>query len=94
MVDHDDRDESEMPPEPVVPLPPDPEGMNDARSGWAARAIRAFREATGTDEESALVDLLADLMHWDDRHHTDFEAARLRGREHYQAETLGEDGND
>ena len=64
--------------------------MNDARSGWAAQAIHAFCKATGTDDEDALGDLLADLMHWSDGHRTDFEAALLRGRDHYQTETLGE----
>lgn len=71
-------------------LPPDPEGMNDRRSAWAGAAIRAFREATGTDAGDALCDLLADLMHWADRHHYDFEAALTRGRDHYEAETQGE----
>src|SRR5579863_5577143 len=45
-------------------LPPDPEEMNDARSDWAAAAIDAFRDETGTDLEDAVSDLLADLMHW------------------------------
>ena len=47
----------------------------------------AFREATGTDAEDALSDLLADLMHWADRSDYDFEAALLRGRGHYGTET-------
>jgi hypothetical protein len=89
--DHDHREKSGVPAEPVPPpLPPDPDQMNDARSSWAARAIRAFREATGTDEEDALGDLLADLMHWADRYRHDFDTALVRGRDHYEAETLGE----
>ncbi|MBC7816369.1 MAG: hypothetical protein IAG10_05700 [Planctomycetaceae bacterium] len=71
-------------------FPPDPEGMNDQRSAWAEAAIAAFRLATGTDEEDALCDLLADLMHWSDRNNYDFEAAFTRGRDHYEAETMGE----
>lgn len=68
-------------------LPPDPDGMNDRRAAWAGRAIAAFREATGTDEEDALGDLLADLIHWSDRSNFDFELALDRARGHYAAET-------
>ncbi|MBC7855281.1 MAG: hypothetical protein IAF94_17775 [Pirellulaceae bacterium] len=71
-------------------LPPDPEGMNDKRSAWADTAIRAFQIETGSDDEDALGDLLADLMHWSDRNNYDFEAALTRGRGHYEAETMGE----
>ena len=94
IVDHDDREEEPEAPVPSVPhpLPPDPERINEARSNWAARAIDAFREATGTDEEDALSDLLADLMHWTDRRHHDFDTALLRARDHYEAETLPEGG--
>ncbi|MCA9062663.1 MAG: hypothetical protein KDA96_06375 [Planctomycetaceae bacterium] len=68
-------------------LPPDPEDMNERRSKWADAAIRVFRNVTGTDEEDALGDLLADLMHWSDRNQYDFEAALFRARDHYEAET-------
>lgn len=68
-------------------LPPDPEGMNDRRAAWAGRAVAAFREATGTDAEDALGDLLADLMHWADRQRFDFTLALDRARSHYDAET-------
>ncbi|OWK35436.1 hypothetical protein [Fimbriiglobus ruber] len=70
-------------------LPPDPEGMNDKRSAWAGAAIAAFQETTGTDDEDALSDLLGDLRHWADRNNYDFEAASLRARCHYEAETGG-----
>jgi hypothetical protein len=72
------------------PLPPDPEGMNDRRAVWAGRAIAAFMAATSTDLEDALPDLLADLIHWCDRKDYDFDLALERGRDHYEAETLGE----
>ena len=68
-------------------LPPDPEGMNDRRAGWAGIALAAFRDATGADEEDAPGDLIANLMHWSDRHNFDFEAALDRARFHYDAET-------
>lgn len=71
-------------------LPPDPEGMNDKRAGWAATALKAFQDETGADDEDALGDLLGDLMHWCDRHNFDFEAALERARGHYEAETAGE----
>ncbi|OWK39516.1 hypothetical protein [Fimbriiglobus ruber] len=70
-------------------LPPDPEGMNDKRSAWAGAAIAAFQETTGTDDEDALSDLLGDLRHWADRNNYDFEAASLRARCNYEAETGG-----
>ncbi len=68
-------------------LPPDPEGMNDKRSAWAERALRIFMKATGADQEDALGDLLADLMHWSDRNNFDFETALFRAQGHYEAET-------
>jgi hypothetical protein len=72
-------------------LPPDPDNLNDDRSAWAGFAWATFMRLTGIDEEDALGDLLADLMHWCDRNHYDFQAALIRARGHYEAETLGED---
>lgn len=72
-------------------LPPDPERMNGRRAAWAGRAVAEFQHATGTDDEDALSDLLADLMHWADRNNYDFDAALLRGRDHYAAETAAEE---
>jgi hypothetical protein len=74
-------------PRPSDRLPPSPDGKNDLRAAWAASAVRTFQDATGTDDEDALCDLLCDLMHWADRHRQDFEAALERGRDHYQVET-------
>jgi hypothetical protein len=73
-------------------LPPDPEGINDNRAAWAGIAVRAFQAETGTDNENALGDLLADMMHWSDRNNYDFEAALCRARGHYEAETESDDG--
>ncbi len=72
-------------------VPPDPEWMNDKRAAWAATALHSFMEETGTDEEDAVCDLLADLLHWCDRHGYDFDVELGRGRSHYDAETLRED---
>lgn len=71
-------------------LPPDPENMNGSRAAWGGVAVRAFMKATRTEEEDALGDLLADLMHWADRNNFDFDLALDRGRFHYDAETAGE----
>lgn len=71
-------------------MPADPEQMNDLRAVWAWRALNAFIEATGVDLEDSLGDLLADLMHWCDRHNFDFEIALDRARCHYEAETSEE----
>lgn len=73
-----------------MPLPPDPEAMNDSRAAWAGQAIDHFAFTTGTDKEDALSDLLADLMHWCDRQQVSFDRELARAREHYEAETLGE----
>ena len=69
------------------PLPADPDGVNDQRAHWAGVAIDAFQEATGTDREDVLCDLLTDLMHWADRQDFDFEAAFWRAEDHYREET-------
>ncbi len=71
-------------------LPPDPDGLNNDRSAWAASALAVFMQITGTDQEDALGDLLADLMHLADRSLYDFDAALERARLHYDAETGGE----
>lgn len=73
----------------AISLPPDPEGKNDERASWASRAVAAFQEATGADNDDALCDLLADLRHWADRQDYDFEAALERSQSHYEAETSG-----
>src|SRR5438874_664600 len=68
----------------MIELPPDPDGMNNSRAQWAATALSAFMDETGTDEEDALADLLADLMHWADRSSSAFNAALERARMHYE----------
>jgi hypothetical protein len=71
----------------MVTLPPDLDGLNGDRAGWARAALEAFAAQTGVDWEDALGDLLADLMHLSDRVPFDFQAALERGRDHYAAET-------
>ena len=71
----------------MVTLPPDMDGLNGERAGWARAALEAFVAKTGVDLEDALGDLLADLMHLSDREPFDFAAALERARDHYTAET-------
>jgi hypothetical protein len=72
-------------------LPPGPESMNDDRAEWsAAAALRHFQCTTGTDYDTALIDLLGDLMHWCDRNAFDFGSALKTARMHYEAETTRE----
>jgi hypothetical protein len=67
-------------------LPPDPEGMNDQRCAWAGEAIAVFMLATGTDLGDAVSDLLADIMHWCNRHDIVFEDELTRAVCHYGTE--------
>lgn len=76
-------------------LPPDPEEINESRAEWAEQAIRAFQDATQTDDGDALSDLLCDLMHWSDRNGKESFATQLRRAEmHYEEETSGEGEDD
>jgi hypothetical protein len=74
----------------MTALPPDPEEMNDARASRAAVALCRFQQETGSDDDTALVDLLCDLMHWCDRGGADFDGALQDARMHYEAETSPE----
>ena len=68
-------------------LPPDPEQKNDQRANWAHSVLLEFRGLTGADAEDAVSDLLADLLHWCDRHGQDFDTELRRARNHYDFET-------
>jgi hypothetical protein len=72
-------------PEPA--LPPNPENMNSKRSQWAEAALSKFKSLTGADDDTALYELLANLMHWCDRHAVTFNDDLDRARAHYDAET-------
>lgn len=67
------------------------ENINEQRSDWAAEAIVAFAETTGSDLEDALADLIGDLHHFCDRHGMDMSEQIERGRDFYQYETQGEE---
>ena len=69
---------------------PDPDGQNEDRAAWALHAVKAFQEATGSDDDTAIGDLLADLMHLCDRmgdRYQRWEPALSQGQMHYEAET-------
>lgn len=72
-------------------LPPDPDGMNEARSNNAKRTLSYFCNTFPTDWEDGLADLLTNLMHMCDRlpdnPKLDFLAELARARRNYIAET-------
>ena len=90
-LNDEQQDERRMPPivasDRAGNVPPDPEGINDSRAEWAVYALVAFMSQTGTDRESAVTDLLCDLMHLADRDGSDFSADLERARMHYACET-------
>lgn len=72
-------------------LPPDPDGQNEERAAWALHAVRAFQEATGSDDCDAIADLICDLAHLCDRMGAQFgtfERALERKVSNYKDETL------
>ena len=77
-------------------LPADPEGMNDDRAAVAYSALEAFQCLTGIDpkDDTAVSDLLCDLMHWCDRNSDEgFDVALTRARAHYAEETYVEENS-
>lgn len=73
-----------------MPLPADPEQMNDQRAAWAGDTLEYFAtQAHHGPKEPALrlSDLLCDLRHYCDRAEIDFAAALSRADDHYFEET-------
>lgn len=70
--------------------PDDPEGPNNGqRADWAEAAVHAFLDATGEahgDDESAVSDLLADLLHFADKIGADGEVLLARAERDWRAE--------
>ena len=66
---------------------PSPEYQKESRARWAEAALWEFRRHTGANVEDIVSDLLADIMHWCDRHAQNFDRELRRGREHYLCET-------
>jgi hypothetical protein len=66
---------------------------NVTRARRFGRALRAgdYIEDYTEDRHTALVDLLADSMHFADRHGLQFSNALMRATDHYEAEREGVD---
>lgn len=62
---------------------------NADRVEWGEAAIATEIAQTGTDRETALVDLLADLMHWARAENQSFDDALSTARMHFEEEEEG-----
>jgi len=76
-------------------LPPDLENMNGERAEFAQVALDAFAEETnqkisGDDEQTILIDLIADFGHWCDRNDLDFSAIVSSAQAQYAEDTRAE----
>jgi hypothetical protein len=76
-------------PEPITirELPEDVDGRNGERAQLGANALLQFQMATRCDQENALPDLLANLMHFEDRRGPCLDDALNEARDHYVFET-------
>jgi len=68
-------------------LPDDPQERNNERAHWAQVTLAAFVAETSTDENTALVEFLAGVMHWCDRTGENFDTHLERARSLYREET-------
>ena len=68
-------------------LPEDPAADTERRADRGRELLGRYMAATGTDEDAALGDLLADLRHMADRDNYDYELADARAESHYADET-------
>lgn len=67
--------------------------LNVDRAGFAETALAAYRQETGSDWDTVVTDLLADLMHFCDLKEKDvgtFGEAAARAEYHYNEELLEE----
>jgi len=67
-------------------LPDDPQERNNERAHWAQVTLAAFVAETSTDENTALVEFLAGVMHWCDRSGESFETHLERARSLHREE--------
>ena len=68
-------------------LPEDPAADTERRADRGRELLGRYMAATGTDEDAALGDLLADLRHMADRDNYDYELADARGESYHADET-------
>ena len=75
---------------PDKPDPDDPDGpKNGTRAVWAETAVDAFLSATGEahgDYDSAISDLMADLLHFADKVGLDGEVLLARAERNWRVE--------
>jgi hypothetical protein len=76
----------------------DPDGMNNQRVGWAWAAVADFAGRTGLDirpdadgMDTAMSDLLANMMHLAREEGLDMATLLRRAATHFEAETLADD---
>lgn len=62
------------------------EPTNKDRAEWGKQALDAFAVATGSEPETIVCDLLADLMHYCRLNNIDFEAELHLGERHFDEE--------
>lgn len=84
----------ELPADPVRLRRAGGHGENERRSDRAATALRPYLEENGTYDETALTDLLSDLMHWADRNGVTFTECLERAQMHHEAEATPEDDDE
>ena len=63
---------------------------NYTRSLFAGKAINAYMNVTGCDIDTAVYDLLGDILHYCDYHRIDFYDELDKGRDHYEEEVREE----
>ena len=68
-------------------LPEDPAADTERRADRGRELLGRYMAATGTDEDAALGDLLADLRHMADRDDYDYELADARAESYHADET-------
>ena len=66
------------------------EPTNDDRADWAQAAINAFQAVTRTDDEDAVPDLIADLLHLAVRQGLDPQLMLDRAQSNFEAERAEE----
>jgi len=66
------------------------ESDNTSRAYRAGEVLDYYDEMDGTDPDSNVVDLLADLMHYCNQSSWDFTQALETARMHFEAEVEGE----
>jgi hypothetical protein len=80
--------------DPNLPENPDMPGENHNFKGasWAHEALVTYWNATGSEHQDCLSDLLCSLMHYCDRSDLNFQDELSRAQRNYDAETPNRQG--